>query len=142
MKVYIVTAGEYSDYHIEAVFTSKERAEAFAALDDDRGVDEEETDPVGWEGPPGLLPFKVYMKEDGSLSKDCCGRDRCSKVAPRKGKLAADHFYRDYFDSKGGYPMLLVSSTWARDEQHAVKIVNERRVQHIANGTWGKEFTR
>ena len=28
-KVYIVTSGDYSDYHIERVFQSKEKAEAY-----------------------------------------------------------------------------------------------------------------
>lgn len=32
MKIYIVTAGEYSDYHIEAVFTDKKQAELFCAI--------------------------------------------------------------------------------------------------------------
>ena len=32
--IYVVTDGAYSDYHIEAVFTSKENAEKFASLHD------------------------------------------------------------------------------------------------------------
>jgi hypothetical protein len=32
MKVWIVTRGEYSDYHIEAVFSTEERADNFARL--------------------------------------------------------------------------------------------------------------
>ena len=32
MKVYIVTQGEYSDYHIEAVFTDKEQAKLYCAV--------------------------------------------------------------------------------------------------------------
>lgn len=31
-KVYIVTSGEYSDYHIDAVFSAKEKAEEFADI--------------------------------------------------------------------------------------------------------------
>lgn len=31
MLIYIATAGEYSDYHIEAVFTDKKQAELFCA---------------------------------------------------------------------------------------------------------------
>lgn len=33
-KVYIVTEGEYSDYHIEAVFSTRENAEKFIAARD------------------------------------------------------------------------------------------------------------
>ena len=32
-KVYVVTAGTYSDYHIEAIFTTKEVAQAFIDAD-------------------------------------------------------------------------------------------------------------
>lgn len=31
MKIYLVTLGEYSDYHIEAVFLDKQKAEYYAA---------------------------------------------------------------------------------------------------------------
>lgn len=32
MKIYVVTDGVYSDYHIEAVFLSKKEAELYAAV--------------------------------------------------------------------------------------------------------------
>ena len=32
MKVYVVTAGEYSDYHIEKVFLDKKKAESYALI--------------------------------------------------------------------------------------------------------------
>ena len=35
MKVYIVTAGEYSDYHICKVFLDKEKAEKYVALENE-----------------------------------------------------------------------------------------------------------
>lgn len=45
MKIYIVTAGEYSDYRIEKVFTDKDKAEEFAKwCYDSNGVDEWETE--------------------------------------------------------------------------------------------------
>lgn len=44
-KVYIVTAVEYSDYHIEAAFSTKENAEAFMnAHDDDYCIEEYKLD--------------------------------------------------------------------------------------------------
>ena len=46
MKVYIVTAGCYSDYHIEAVFTDPDMAKAFANIDSDREVEEYDADSV------------------------------------------------------------------------------------------------
>ena len=36
MKVYVVTCGEYSDYHIVAVFTDREKAEEFIKVRNDK----------------------------------------------------------------------------------------------------------
>lgn len=35
MKLYVVTAGEYSDYHICAIFTNKEKAEKYVAIENE-----------------------------------------------------------------------------------------------------------
>ena len=40
MKIYVVTEGEYSSYHIEAIFTDREKAFAYAILDPYRNVEE------------------------------------------------------------------------------------------------------
>lgn len=39
MKIYVVTSGCYSDYHIDQVFTSRKMASAYANLDPDRRVE-------------------------------------------------------------------------------------------------------
>ena len=47
MKVYVVTSGQYSDYGIEAMFSTPEKAQAFIAKQDfneDRGREEWELD--------------------------------------------------------------------------------------------------
>ena len=44
MVVYVVTDGEYSDYHIEAVFTDKEQAELYCATHNLKTVSIEEYD--------------------------------------------------------------------------------------------------
>ena len=46
MKVYVVTAGCYSDYHIEAVFTDEQTARLYAHMDSDRNVEEYDADSV------------------------------------------------------------------------------------------------
>ena len=50
MKVYIVTDGDYSDYHIEAVFTNKEKAETYAALRCYDCVEEYDADAIEIDG--------------------------------------------------------------------------------------------
>jgi len=50
MTIYIVTDGEYSDYHIEAVFTDKKQAEIYAALHHCNEIEEWDADVVNIEG--------------------------------------------------------------------------------------------
>ena len=46
-KVYVVTSGEYSDYHIEKIFSDRESARLYAMMDADREVEEYEVDSIG-----------------------------------------------------------------------------------------------
>lgn len=39
-EIYIVTAGDYSDYHIEAIFKDKEKAEAYCKCHKDCGIED------------------------------------------------------------------------------------------------------
>ncbi len=41
---YVVTSGKYSDYHIDGVFSDKEKADFFADKDSDRGVEKYDID--------------------------------------------------------------------------------------------------
>ncbi len=43
-KVYVVTSGDYSDYHIDGVFTTEANANLFAEKDSARGIEEFDTD--------------------------------------------------------------------------------------------------
>jgi len=65
MKVFIVTEGEYSDYHIEGVFSTKEKAkqakEVFAS---ENNITEWVIDNVP-DCPPEVLPWQVYMNKEG-----------------------------------------------------------------------------
>ena len=55
-KVYLVTAGDYSDYHVKAVFSEKRGAELFAATKNDSDdyyeyrIEEYELDPAKFDG--------------------------------------------------------------------------------------------
>ena len=59
MKVYIITAGEYSSYHIEAVFTDENMAQQYANLDSDRNIEEYETDIESVNPDPTKLIYRV-----------------------------------------------------------------------------------
>jgi hypothetical protein len=123
---YMVTQGRYSDYGVVGVFTTREKAEAFMALfppqRDELRIEEVELDAL--DGVPvGRRPFKVkFDKEGNSTSKPC-------------DPVGMEEYCRAYGDD-----VHMTTDCWAADEQHAVKIANERRVMAIASGDWETNF--
>lgn len=73
MTVYVVTSGEYSDYHIDAIFSTMEQAELYCAVHerklDNPYIEEWETDVVKMES---CVPVKklwmAYIGIDGAVS--------------------------------------------------------------------------
>lgn len=76
MTVYVCTSGEYSDYHIDAIFTDEEQAELYLATHertlDNPYIEERETDEVKFES---CVPVKnlwiASIRNDGSVSYIC-----------------------------------------------------------------------
>ncbi len=67
-KAYIVTAGEYSDYRIEGVFTDKKLAEFFAVKDNDYRIEEYTADNIKLLSEERLYGVKVYVgKSEGKV---------------------------------------------------------------------------
>lgn len=75
MTVYVVTAGEYSDYGICAVFTDKEKAEIYAAAytdkrNEDCYVEEYDTEEVEIESSkPPKRKWRMFFDKYGVLSQ-------------------------------------------------------------------------
>jgi len=124
-NVYIVTSGEYSGYHIEAVFTDPVRANAFAAerRDPDCRVEvyalDEAADPTAH----GLSLFEVIMDRDGD--------GEVQAVAYAEGVRFPQ---ASVVERQGAKRLYLLGL--ARDEQHAVKIANEARARLLAEQHW------
>lgn len=123
MKVYLVTSGEYSDFRVIGVFSTPEKAEIAKRELDGDDVDERELDDMfGWQ--EGLRYFLVGMDKDG------CGADaEASEVYADRAKLS---IYAPY----GTLRERCAARLWARDEEHAIKIVNERRIAVLAANRW------
>jgi len=49
MRVYVVTSGSYSEYHIEEIFTDHKKAQIYANLNSDRSIEEYDTDQVDFD---------------------------------------------------------------------------------------------
>ena len=120
IKVYIVTEGEYSDYGIIGVFSTKDKAEKFV---EEFGGDIEE---YGLDILCLMKNKKIYsvkMTKEGVatviLEDYCCIEDCINK--------------RYGFDNKNMY-----FYCFAKDKPHAIKIANEWRTNLIANNQWGE----
>lgn len=141
-KVYIITAGSYSDYRIETVFSTREKAEAYCSAVkysyEYPEIEEWPLDSFVDKLDKGYKCYKVVMRENGNAVK-------IEQSSPPYN--IRDRFYTNWrsvakkYDSVSGaqknmdkdYIVEIHSYCWAKDEEHAVKIVNERRTRYIAN---------
>jgi hypothetical protein len=129
-KIYVVTAGCYSAYHIVGVFSTKEKAEEFVkkynktASDLNKAeIEEYILDQLERDLPPGHKLFFVRMTREGVVRE------------VEEVKLSDFYGFDFGFDLSGN----LFCTVSAKDQAHAVKIVNERRVYLIASNQWGEK---
>lgn len=122
--IYVVTSGEYSDYGIEAIFDTREKAELYCAYQNsaERGetaeIEEWELNNYYTPLQRGLSFFLVQFlditKGDAEVVKQRAGEERESS-------------YQNYQKETRNYSTAL----WAKDAQAALKIGNEKRVQYL-----------
>jgi hypothetical protein len=143
MTIYIVTTGEYSDYRVDAVFDNEEAANNYIENNRDRSVNKQgELDDfdhyelLPWEMNSSCPLIKDRIMWNVHMRKD--GETQSVSRAPNSSELECE--FSDDWDwekYRGMRPLpLLFARVEARDEQHAVKIVNERRIQLIAEDKW------
>lgn len=118
MIVYVVTSGEYSDYRVEGIYSTRELAElAAATITDANEIEEYELDVAADKLRQGFNPYCVTFDTDWR-----------SAATIRSVKLAglgiesspAVHEWR-----------VLHVYCWAKDEAHAAKIANEKRAAYL-----------
>ena len=126
--IYVLTSGEYSDYHINGVYSSRELAQAFIDAVEgklypfgkrtysDYMIEEYNLDEYADELKRGYLLWFVRMKRDGLVLE--AYEDERSYIMDH---LSGDQ-NRDF-----------VNRCLAKDKEHAIKITNERRIQFLAN---------
>ncbi len=136
-KVWLIEQGVYSDYRVVGVFSTKENADLVCKeikksdYHNNPEVREWNLDPGVSQLNKGYLKFRVLMLRNGDtedispinyfeLEEKCYIWER-SKAEAYKGKGLKD---------------VLDAEIWAKSKQHAIKIVNEKRGQMIANGEW------
>jgi hypothetical protein len=122
MKVYVITEGEYSGYGIVTVFSTEELANKFVEMYPDTRIEEYILDYYEQRVRDGKKPYNVWMFRDGTTQ-------HCNETMNEPRGIE--------FHKVGLNGNIVVDVTvFAKDEQHAVKIVNEKRAQLIASGEW------
>jgi len=131
MKVYIVTWGEYSDYHIIGVFINEDKANAAAKLIDGC-VELWDVDLLRLVD-PGQDFFVIIMKHNGDCKTHQRSRLDSDNAEPRKPwcslRTHVDHPYKrkSYWE--------LEWHGYAKSKEHAVKIASDIRRQILAGKT-------
>jgi hypothetical protein len=116
MKIYVITKGCYSDYHIAAVTDDKEKAEflklKFSDEYDPANIEEYDTDEYSVEGIQNMKLF--YWKVSISHSQ--------SVVYPY---LSGNQYFNVYAD---GIQAVVI----ARTKEQAIKIVRDKYAQYLS----------
>lgn len=121
--VYAVTDGSYSDYHVIGVYSTQKRAEYAHRLHRaDNEIEVWVVDELP-EHPRNHLMFNILMARHGEVV-------RTRQGAPGGGVVGIESA------SNYGPVNALSFDVWAKDEKHAIKIVNEYRGRMLADGMW------
>lgn len=122
--LYAVSRGEYSNYQVIAIFDDKTLAEKFRdSVSNPNEIEEYELNPYKTQLRKGFKCFRVVMQKDGSSETEL-------------EYFTDDDNRFDVIQYRGEPEKQLRARVWARDEQHAVKIVNEKRTRLIAGNDW------
>ncbi len=124
-KVYVVTSGHYSDYHIVSVWAKREEAERVVAL---------VTIERAWDSPPEIEEWECGKKKWIPLWK--CDITKSGDIDDiRLSVPHREEVQRDHFVLNGGSEYL-VMYVRCGDKKDVVKIANERRTTLIASDIW------
>lgn len=142
MKVFVVTSGRYSDYGINAMFSTRELAESYIELfnpeADFNEIDEWalDDDPHLTEIKSGRKQYQVDLKKDGEVLEVVLSDNT-------NFRNIYYWFFAEYFSETRSFGNTDRMSLYcfATDKTHAIKIANEIRIQILANNTWGKNYT-
>ena len=127
-EVYVVTAGEYSDYSVCAIFTEKKLAQKYIdsfkeeRYNDFNKIEVYSLNPYEQELKEGYSPYFVRMDKEGNVEECYISNSYYSFT----DKISYG------FDIKNN----LYYAVFAKSAEHAIKIVNEKRVQLIATDSW------
>lgn len=127
MKIYIITKGDYSAYHICTVSTDEKKAETLRKAFSDRWnkarIETYETDTFLTEIENGFKLYNCAMKENGDMSITTVESDLdyIDSASFKVGKYKKGYMAPGY----GVY-------VWAKDKEHARKIAVDKIAEYRA----------
>ena len=129
MTFYVVTSGEYSNYHIDGVFTKKHLAEQYIQMFEDSDsspyeIEEWKDNHLHITRGDKRKPYLIHMAYNGEVTDISVRGD-----PPIQG-------VNDYGDIMVSLKGILSNHCMALNEQHAIKITNELRTRLIAENKW------
>lgn len=128
-SIWVIEDGEYSDYRVVGVYSTKEHADRVRDLVGGE-VNEWALDPLIETLNAGLTYYRVEMYRNGDVKQ----------AGPTK--ISNSEVMSTYRTSvyMAIWPRTeakrLIVEGWFRDEDHAIKVTNEKRTEQIASGLW------
>lgn len=136
-KIYIITDGDYSDYHIEAVFDSKKLALKYANKYYQKNyypnIEEYELNPLQELNRKGCNAYFVDISQDG---------ERLEFVSPEYASVSDFNRYQqppELYYPKVDYnenDKMFYMTIWAKDKAHAKKIAIDKRREAAVKLGW------
>ena len=133
-EIYLVVSGQYSDFGPEAAFSNRSLAQAYVDKRDEvEGLNNRDIDIYTLDTPPeNWVSTTVWMSKTGEVTQ--------TPHADMFGRCEGFDFWgrlehNDPLDT-------LVWNVRTDNKEHAIKVVNEKRVQIIAADLWGKPIPR
>lgn len=138
-KIYIITAGKYSDYHIVGVAESKEVADEL--LSKYNGLESPSIEEYKINSKNDILEIQnknyYIVRMDREGNSDSEEWEGCYTDIDKEIELS----YLGRFSKIHPNTPAMIMYVWANNLTHAVKIANEKRVQMIASGLWDEKET-
>jgi hypothetical protein len=123
-KIYVITDGDYSDYHIRAIFSNKETAEEYQRVSKASRCEEWVLDEID------VADLRGKTRMFGRITND--GRIHDIDENREDGQYGKTYYG---FDCNGD--MYLAATV--KDKEALIKILNDTRASKIAEGTWEKD---
>lgn len=134
--IWVIEDGEYSDYHVVGVFSSRKNAELIQAQVGGT-IEKWPLDPAVRELSQGYRVFLGEMLYDGTIERMVEHTISQSSIySTGKDRLYVWYRSQALFYQGKGVQDCLHGTVLAKDRQHAIKIFNEKRTQLIALGQW------